>query len=46
MSYVSDQLELAIKNNPNEPEFIQAITEVLQSLEPVSYTHLATFAIG
>ena len=35
MSYVSDQLELAIKNNPNEPEFIQAITEVLQSLEPV-----------
>ena len=35
MSYVSEQLELLIKKNPNEPEFQQAATEVLTSLEPV-----------
>ena len=35
MSYVSEQLELLKKKNPNEPEFIQAATEVLTSLEPV-----------
>ena len=35
MSYVSTQLELLKKKNPNEPEFIQAATEVLTSLEPV-----------
>ena len=28
MSYVSEQLELLKKKNPNEPEFIQAATEV------------------
>ena len=35
MSYVSEQLELLKKKNPNEPEFIQAAEEVLTSLEPV-----------
>ena len=35
MSYVQDQLELLKKKNPGEPEFIQAATEVLTSLEPV-----------
>ena len=35
MSYVSTQLELLKKKNPNEPEFIQAATEVITSLEPV-----------
>ena len=35
MSYVSTQLELLKKKNPSEPEFIQAATEVLTSLEPV-----------
>ena len=35
MSYVSDQLEKVIRRNPYEPEFQQAVTEVLTSLEPV-----------
>ena len=35
MSYVSEQLENIKKKNSAEPEFIQAITEVLTSLEPV-----------
>ena len=35
MSYVSEQLELLKQKNQSEPEFIQAATEVLTSLEPV-----------
>ncbi|MEE1056866.1 MAG: NADP-specific glutamate dehydrogenase [Acutalibacteraceae bacterium] len=35
MSYVSEQLEILKEKNSNEPEFIQAATEVLTSLEPV-----------
>lgn len=35
MSYVSEQLEILKQENANEPEFIQAATEVLTSLEPV-----------
>lgn len=35
MSYVSEQLEKLKAKNANEPEFIQAATEVLESLEPV-----------
>ena len=35
MSYISDVLEQLNKNNPNEPEFIQATTEVLESIAPV-----------
>lgn len=35
MSYVKQVLDALVKKNPNEPEFIQAATEVLNSLEPV-----------
>ena len=35
MSYVSEQLEKLVQRNSSAPEFIQAATEVLQSLEPV-----------
>ncbi len=35
MSYVSEQLEKVIAKNPAQPEFVQAVEEVLESLEPV-----------
>ena len=35
MSYVDNVIEQVKEKNPNEPEFIQAVTEVLKSLEPV-----------
>lgn len=35
MSYVQEQLDILKKKNESEPEFIQAATEVLLSLEPV-----------
>ena len=35
MAYVDDVLELVKKKNSNEPEFIQAVTEVFESLKPV-----------
>lgn len=35
MSYIQDVLENLKKKNPDQPEFIQAVTEVLTSLEPV-----------
>lgn len=35
MSYVDSVIELVKEKNPNEPEFIQAVTEVLTSLKPV-----------
>ena len=35
MSYVDDVLELVKKKNASEPEFIQAVTEVFESLKPV-----------
>ena len=35
MSYVERVIERVKAKNPNEPEFIQAVTEVLKSLEPV-----------
>ena len=35
MSYVSEILEQVAKQNAAEPEFIQAVTEVLESLRPV-----------
>jgi glutamate dehydrogenase (NADP+) len=35
MSYVNDVLSNVIKKNPSEPEFIQAVTEVLTTLEPI-----------
>ena len=39
MSYVSTVIEQVKAKNPNEPEFIQAVTEVLESLEPVFEAH-------
>ncbi len=35
MSYVDTVIESVVKKNPNEPEFIQAVTEVLDSLRLV-----------
>lgn len=35
MSYVEEQLANVIQQNPNEPEFIQTVTEVLKCLTPV-----------
>ncbi|MBR4182885.1 MAG: NADP-specific glutamate dehydrogenase, partial [Lachnospiraceae bacterium] len=35
MGYVDEVLELVKKKNPAEPEFIQAATEVLESIRPV-----------
>ncbi|MEN6325310.1 MAG: NADP-specific glutamate dehydrogenase [Syntrophomonas sp.] len=39
MSYVQEVMETVIKRNPNEPEFHQAVQEVLESLEPVFEKH-------
>ena len=39
MSYTERVLELLKAKNSNEPEFIQAATEVLESLEPVFAKH-------
>ena len=39
MSYVSEILELVKKRNPGEPEFHQAVQEVLESLEPTLARH-------
>ena len=33
--YLTDLMEKVIKRNPNEPEFHQAVREVLESIEPV-----------
>ena len=35
MSYVDEVLERVVKEPPNEPEFHQAVREVLDSLRPV-----------
>ncbi|MBP9003908.1 MAG: NADP-specific glutamate dehydrogenase [Candidatus Hydrogenedentes bacterium] len=39
MSYVSDVFEGVVRRNPGEPEFHQAVKEVLESLEPVLQRH-------
>lgn len=39
MSYVQNVLAKLVEKNANEPEFIQAATEVLNSLEPVFEQH-------
>ena len=36
MSYCQKVLTAVKRANPHEPEFIQAVTEVLTSLEPVT----------
>ena len=35
MSYVDEVIERVVKENPSEPEFHQAVKEVLNSLRPV-----------
>ena len=37
--YVNKVLEMVKKRNPNEPEFLQAVTEVLEVLTPVIEKH-------
>ncbi|MHC4443943.1 MAG: NADP-specific glutamate dehydrogenase [Planctomycetota bacterium] len=39
MSYTNDIMNLVVKRNPSEPEFHQAVKEVLDSLEPVIKKH-------
>ena len=39
MSYVDEVIERVVKENPNEPEFHQAVKEVLDSLRPVVETN-------
>lgn len=39
MSYIKEVLEIVRKRNPNEPEFLQAVTEVLESIEPAVERH-------
>ena len=39
MSYVQSVLSSLVAKNPHEPEFIQAATEVLESLEPIVEKH-------
>lgn len=39
MSYINRVIEKCKENNPHEPEFIQSVTEVLNSLEPVIQAH-------
>jgi len=39
VSYVTDVLEIVARRNPNEPEFHQAVREVLESLIPVLERH-------
>ncbi|MBE5927738.1 MAG: NADP-specific glutamate dehydrogenase, partial [Lachnospiraceae bacterium] len=35
MSYVDEVIDLVVKQNPGEPEFHQAVKEVLESLKPI-----------
>jgi glutamate dehydrogenase (NADP+) len=39
MPHVEEVLEIVKKRNPNEPEFLQAVTEVLDSIRPVVERH-------
>ena len=39
MSYVNEVMELVVRRNPAEPEFYQAVKEVLSCLEPVLERH-------
>ena len=44
--YLADLMETVKKRNPNEPEFHQAVTEVLESLEPVIDKHPEYIKMG
>lgn len=46
MSYTQKVIDSCIARNPNEPEFIQSVTEVLESLEPVIKEHPEYEAAG
>ena len=46
MSYVDNVIEQVKEMNPNEPEFIQAVTEVLTSLKPVIESNPASEKAG
>ena len=39
MSYINEVLDKVIATNPHEPEFHQAVKEVLESLEPIVSEH-------
>lgn len=39
MGLIQDTLEIVRKRNPGEPEFLQAVTEVLESIEPAIQRH-------
>ncbi|PYJ70790.1 MAG: NADP-specific glutamate dehydrogenase [Verrucomicrobia bacterium] len=39
MGPVQEVLEIVKRRNPNEPEFLQAVTEVLESIEPAVQRH-------
>ena len=44
--YLADLMETVKKRNPGEPEFHQAVTEVLESLEPVIEKHPEYIKMG
>lgn len=46
MKILSSVLESVLKRDPNQPEFHQAVTEVLESLEPVAERHPEWVAAG
>ena len=39
IQYLQDLMDTVVKRNANEPEFHQAVREVLESLEPVLEKH-------
>lgn len=43
MGYVDEVIELVVKKNPDEKEFIQAVKEVLESLRPVIDANKAAY---
>ena len=46
MKILANVMEQVIRRNPNEPEFHQAVKEVLESLEPVAERHPEWVAAG
>ena len=46
MRLLANVMEQVVKRNPNEPEFHQAVREVLESLEPVAANHPEWVAAG
>ena len=39
MSHVEDAIKVVRQRDPNQPEFLQAVEEVLESLDPVMEAH-------